>query len=290
LTLVERASQTPSMAQTSGSGGAAERAEGFRQRHHRQRRREFLDTALAIVTSEGLQALTMQRVTEELQCSVGSIYHYFPSKGSLLAALEGEALAALGRSLVAGQANLDRRLQQQADPLLDALARPLAAARFWIAAEDAFPLEVELLRRQLTAPGILVALDEGLPAFDAALTLITLGQGLLDGAVEAGALQPGANLDRAMIMVAGTTGVLMTTGVRCRDAEVASGQHLAREMVGDLLVAWGARPDVLDRASALVDELAAAGDLTPVVADVEPVRAGPPGRRLEDAQRRAGSP
>lgn len=252
------------MAQPPGGAPEGTPVEGFRQRHHRERRREFLRTALSIVTTDGLAALTMQRVTEALGASVGSIYHYFPSKSALIAELQREALTVLGQSVSESQLHLDALVASRGVPSeVGALAKPLAAARFWVAAEDSFPLEIQLLRLEFAAPGLLFALDEGRPVYDVAVALVGLGQGLLDQAVAHGALRQGANLDRALLLVAGTTGVLMTAELGRVDERLVAGQRLARQMIRDLLVAWGAQPDVLASADLIVDELEALGHLTP---------------------------
>lgn len=247
--------------------------EGYRERHRRRRRREFLDAALGIITSEGLPALTMQRVTDELACSVGSIYHYFPSKGALIAELQQEALDVLSRSLMASQGNLERILHATgADERLAALARPAVAAWFWIQAEGAYPREVELLRRQFTAPGLLYGPDEGQPAVDASMALVALGGQLLDGAVAAGALAPGPpSTDRAMLLIAGTTGLLLTSALRRWDERTFDGARLAGELVSELLAAWGAAPHVLAEVERLVQALTSSGELVPRPVEEQPL-------------------
>ena len=45
---------------------------GRRAKNRLERHRAFLTTAKAIVTDEGLDALTMQRLAAELDCAVGT--------------------------------------------------------------------------------------------------------------------------------------------------------------------------------------------------------------------------
>ena len=47
-------------------------------------RRRILDTARDIIAREGLEALSIRRVTKEMDYSPGTVYHYFESKDQLL--------------------------------------------------------------------------------------------------------------------------------------------------------------------------------------------------------------
>jgi AcrR family transcriptional regulator len=55
-----------------------------RRRAHSLTRDELLDAALAIVDDEGLPALTMRRLAEELGVEAMSLYHHVPNKETLL--------------------------------------------------------------------------------------------------------------------------------------------------------------------------------------------------------------
>jgi AcrR family transcriptional regulator len=54
------------------------------RRDHHLTRRELLDAALGIVDSEGLGALTMRRLADEVGVEAMSLYHHVPSKEALL--------------------------------------------------------------------------------------------------------------------------------------------------------------------------------------------------------------
>lgn len=208
----------------------------------------------------------MQRITDDLGCATGSIYRYFPSKGALIAAVQGEALAALGLSLRLGQDHLDALLTSHGtDAATAALARVFAAARFWITAGATFPQEVELLRRLFTHHHAVFTDDEASPVVPAALELLALGREVLDDAVAAGALADGPNLERAIIILAGTTGVLFTDGLRRWDGDLFDGQRLADELLWDLLLAWGAQPAPLTEVDELVTALDHDRHLVPAV-------------------------
>jgi AcrR family transcriptional regulator len=246
----------------SDSALAGGQRETYRQRHRRQRHQAFLDVALRIVATEGLAALTMRRVTDELDCSEGSIYLYFPSKGALIAEVQRDALLTLGRSLQVSQSNLERRLAGR-DPKTAAMARIVAASRFWVGAEAMFPREIELCRMLFSTPAEVIAEDEAGPVLSPALTLLEFGSGLLDAASDRGALAPGDAFERATVILAGSTGVLLAGNLGRWDPRVLAAGSFADRMLTHLFLGWGADPQVLDEVEAIVSEMARLGELVP---------------------------
>jgi len=262
----ERARATPS------------RRESYRDRHRRWRRQEFLDCAFEIALADGVGALTMKRVAEELGYADSSIYVYFSSKGALIAAVQAEAIQTLGRSLEASQARLEAHLVG-CGPDVAALARLVSASRFWIAAEDTYPREVELCRLLFVAPTEVMSEDEAEPVLAPGLTLLDLAGALADAAATAGALDPGDGFDRATTILAGTTGVLLTGALSRWDPRLAGARGFADAMLTHLFLGWGADPGSLARVEEIVAEMAASGELVPAAPEPDPPRAGP-GRPL----------
>lgn len=238
------------MPQPSGAG-----REGRRERNRARRRQEFLDAALAIVTSEGLGSVTMQRVTQSLGCAEGTIYQYFPSREALTAELQKVSLDGLGAVLLAAHHHLDELVAERRAPArVAALARLFGAGKVWIEAELLMPREIELCRRLLTHPGAFLKEDAG-TVLPTAISLLGHASNLFDAAVAAGALREGDSLERAVVILAGTTGVLMTSDLSRSEPRLADAMPWAHRMFRDLLVAWGARPRDLEAAVGLVDEL-----------------------------------
>lgn len=63
------------------------------QRHERPRRDILLDAALTLFDTRGYAAATMSAIQQVTGASTGSLYHHFPSKAHLAAALQERALA-----------------------------------------------------------------------------------------------------------------------------------------------------------------------------------------------------
>jgi len=232
-----------------------------------ERQHDVLLAALRIVTTEGLGALTMQRLADDLQIGVGSLYRFFPSKGALIAELQRESLDLVSTSLRLSQTHITELLEARGvdDPQLASVVRVVGAARFWIGAEMVFPQEIELFRRLFTDPAATMDDEEGARVVPAALRLLELARQALDDAVEVGALASGPNLERAVILVAATTGVLMTSALARWDDAIFDGRRLAGVLVRDLLLGWGAAGAWLEPADDLMAALAERGQLVPTI-------------------------
>lgn len=162
------------------------------------RRGELLDQAFGLFAARGYHALSMRDLARELGASTGVLYHWFPGKPELFAAMlerqvarqVGEAvaaiakapdrLAALGAHIAAHADDLQRTLLVaidwfRAEPAATApVAAALAAYRDALAAQLGLSIEVadrllsavlgELLQRLLDPARALAPLAAVLPA------------------------------------------------------------------------------------------------------------------------------
>lgn len=246
-------------------GEPAPAPDGRRARTRLRRHRAYLRSALAIVTQEGLEALTMARLADEADAAVGTVYTYFPSKAALVAEVQREAIETLGRSYLLGRARLDERLHGVADDEA-ALARLAGFVRFWIAAFDAFPQEARLNAMLLAQPTGMEPADAA-RVVPAALRLLDEAADCHDAAVAAGALSPADSTERVVTLAAAVTGVVQLDTLAPLDPDLFDGARLAAGLADDLFVSWGARRPALHAALAHVDRLAALGGLAPAVPD-----------------------
>jgi hypothetical protein len=86
--------------------------------------------------------------------------------------------------------------------------------------------------------------------------LLDLARQRFEAAVGAGALRPADAMDRTIVMAAALNGVLQVGKLARWDADLLDGARLARQLIDDLLVGWGAAPDQLDAAHAVIDRIA----------------------------------
>src|SRR5579885_1592805 len=136
-----------------GSGQAVGRAEGVgrRERNRLARYQSYLDAALRIATSEGLAAVTMQRLADELDCAVGTVYTYFPSKGALVAEVQREAIERLSASYLLLRPEVDAAVAAEPSAEVAALTHVLAVALFWVDLDRSYPQEARLLQLLMSA-------------------------------------------------------------------------------------------------------------------------------------------
>lgn len=237
----------------------------YRTRHRAKRRREFLDIARRILTVEGQDALTMQRLTDEVGGSVGSVYYYFPTRNALLGALQQDAFEMLLESYRQGRATLERHLAAQAPPPeVVALAGVLASCIFWVESESTMPVEIELSRRMIVA-GTETELEPETGVLPTAMSLLNEGRERLDAAVEAGALDDDNNVERAVMLIASMTGFLMVSRLGGWDADLFDGRRLATSFAANTLRGWGAREDHLAAAVEHLQAFLADDQIAPAV-------------------------
>ena len=233
-------------------------------RKRQDRARRFLDAALRIVTEHGFEALTMQRLADELDTVVSAVYRYYPSKAAILAAVQVRAVERLQISIEQTREKADAYFEQQ--NLSDddaALARLVLIGRWWCATSQSYPEELRLLQMQLSARN--TPLDEGGGdmLWSNGMELIGVVASALEDGQRAGVITAGAALDRALIWASGLGGVLQLDDLDKYSAELFGGSRLAVQTNLDLLTAWGGDPTALERVSALIDDLADLGPLAP---------------------------
>lgn len=209
---------------------------------------------MRIVFVEGLQALTMQRLASEVDCAVGSVYTYFPSKSALVAELQRAAIEVLDESC----ARFESRAS--ADEL-DHLALVVGYARFWADTFETFPEEARLMQRLMSDTSRTVADEDVSRVLPVALRLLDRLRKVLDAAAEAGALRAGDALQRTVVLAASLNGVLLLDHVARVDPELFDGRRLAVSLVEDLLRGWGADPQAIADAIRRVHTLAESGPL-----------------------------
>jgi len=78
-----------------------------RQRDREKRRLEILDAARTVLFRDGMNAVSMNKIADAAEVSVGTLYLYFESKEELFAALQEEGLDLLGAMIARAAAGDD---------------------------------------------------------------------------------------------------------------------------------------------------------------------------------------
>jgi AcrR family transcriptional regulator len=173
------------MTGTTSSDPAVLPAADRRARRRQETIDEILDIAVAIMSEEGVNGLSLSEVARRLGVQPPSIYKYFPS----LMAIYDE-LFLRGQSV---HLDVMRSAMATADPGLDALIAGLEASGRWLLANRAV---AELLfwrpvPKFEPSPGALAISQE----------MVDIQRAALADAVSAGQLGPGADSEEAVFLV-----------------------------------------------------------------------------------------
>jgi AcrR family transcriptional regulator len=237
---------------------------GRRARNRLERHGAFVRAAKRVAFTEGLASLTMQRLADEVDCAVGTVYTYFPSKSALVAEVQREAIELLDESCARFEVAFAER-NGRAVPAVRHLALVAGYARFWVDTFDTFPEEARLLQLLMSAttidqPTVIDDVDVS-RVVPAALKLLGRMEVALEQATAAGALDDGDAMERTIVLVASLNGVLLLDNVARVDPDLFDGRRLARTLVEDLLRGWGADGRSLSAAVDRVAAMAATGPL-----------------------------
>jgi AcrR family transcriptional regulator len=233
-----------------------------RERAREKKRQRFLDAASRVIDRDGVEGVTMQAVADELDCAVGTIYGYFPSKAALLGALTADAVGLLRGSLDRALPTWDDYLDQQGlDEPLRCLVRLVAFGGFWQAASVVLRDEFELQRSLLSDP--IGPREDEQTALASVEVLLEVPRALLDDAAAVLVLDAGEHRGRALSWIAALDGILLLERRSALDRHLFRAGHLCRTLTQDLLVGWGADRRDVDIAVAHVERLAAEGPLAP---------------------------
>jgi AcrR family transcriptional regulator len=235
-----------------------------RQRSRDKKRRRFIDAAGRIIDRDGLRGVTMAAVADELDCAVGTIYTYFPSKAALLAALQQQAVDTLRASYLTARHGWDAFLETESiDDDLVHLVQLQAFGGFFIAASVVLADEFHLQRLLLSEPVAADEVDETKRALPVLHRLFAEPVALLEAATEAGALTASDQRERVVRWLAALNGVLLVDNLGPLDRHLFRAQHLARALTADLLVGWGASRADVEVAASHVERLSALGPMAP---------------------------
>lgn len=160
---------------------------GIREERRAERRQQALDTAMAIIAEDGIDALTMAHVAERMGASVGGLYRYYASKAAILVALQERAIAGLW-------AHVERHVEALPDP--DPRARVVEVFRAYLGHAAARPDEHTLILTFLAAPRPLLSDDDARDINRHILAILEPCAGWLRDLEDLGVLAPGDAMQR----------------------------------------------------------------------------------------------
>lgn len=242
---------------------------GRRAQNRATRHAQLLGAATEIISTKGLNGLTMQAVAEIVDCAVGTIYTYFPSKTALLSELQIAAISTLQATFDVSLAAWDDELAVlEVGDELAALVRLVAFGHLFTAGPDLHPREFELLQVLISTPDRESG-DDGPDVLPHALALINDFRVLVERAVVLGVLDDGSeggelievSLRRTLRWAGGLNGALLVSNAQPDERLPLDGRSLALQLSQDLLRGWGAPREQLRAALDITAQLDLRGRL-----------------------------
>ncbi len=235
-----------------------------RERARAKRRRAILQAADDLIAEGGLRGVTMQAVADRLDCAVGTLYLYFPSKAALVAGLQGEAIDTLRASFDTARPTWEAYLEESGlEPDLCSLVRLVGYGAHWVAASVVFRDEFHLQRALLSEPVTIEAEAQVRDVLPVLQRLLGQPMDLVRGAMDTGVLRPADAQAQALLWLAALNGVLLVDALAPVDRHLFRASYLAKTLTRDLLVGWGADLEDIEVATVHVDRLASLGPLAP---------------------------
>lgn len=221
------------------------------RRRHAETAVQIIDMAEHLVATEGLDALTMQRLGRELGYRAGALYRYHASKDALIAALIGRLVDAIAASVASAGEEARQIAADHALPEAEAsLVAIVCVLRGYLRIADERPSLMALLGRFLADPAPVVPDGMVLPdVVPAALTTVQRVIAVLAAARTSGALTGGDDAERASIAWNALHGSISTR--KMARFGLVDPSRVARTTIAVLLVGFGADPTRVAHAIAL---------------------------------------
>ena len=212
----------------------------------------ILTAAMTIATAEGLEALTIARLCEDLQLSIGGLYRYFPGKEAIYTALQMRTIHRFHGFWQQAVGDARTTLAEVGTPApVAALVLVHVAFQAYLNHAVAMPVEHRLMDAFLSSPDQLLSDDEARKVDDDVLNpLIGDYAGLLVAAADCGALAPGDAVVRTHVIWAALHGL---DHMRKRDRLMPDHLRVGALVPATLnafLGGWGASPESLAAAFA----------------------------------------
>ncbi|MGE0786953.1 MAG: TetR/AcrR family transcriptional regulator [Sandaracinaceae bacterium] len=200
----------------------------------------IVDTGLRLLTDGGFDALTMQRLADELDYVPGAVYRYFGSKDELLLAIQLRVVQRLEEDVARASAELDARGGT-------ALAHLVLVTRTYATLGVRRPAEAALLSRWLGAPELLVDTDRARERAPELMALFEHVPRRFVAAAAEGQLAAGDPVRRGLAMFGAVQGIVQMRKLERLGLPGLSADALLEELLVGLFVGWGAeRSSVAD--------------------------------------------
>ncbi len=211
----------------------------------RARRREanlsrILDEAMAMVTSEGFAALSMNKLAGACDYTPGALYRYFDSKDALYSALVDQVLAEIQQALTAAVS---------AEPAERPFVRLFALTHAYRRFSVDHPNKFGLIAMSMAAPQIILESAQSTdPVVSRIISLLSPIAEALATAMSSGALHEGPVQERTIVFFSAVQGILLLRKQSRVAPDLLDLDRLSTLATRTLLLGWGADSAAVDAA------------------------------------------
>lgn len=225
-----------------------------RQRKRAERENQLLETALGLLMDD--RGLTLQRLADEVDLTIGAIYRYFPNKEGLVAALERRIIQSFWTDLEQAQSALDFELSAHAvRDEVAALSRLGAVGRVYLRFRLEHPERFTLIGQNLADHRKTVSDEEDARTLAHLGSVLRFVAQLFEAAVSTEALQPGNARERAMVFWSGLHGSMQLRKLDASRTGFVDTSNLSELTMQTLLLGWGADRRALTQAAQRLDSI-----------------------------------
>lgn len=221
-------------------------------RKRQQRKERIMEAAFAAIAESGPADFSLNQLARDLDYTPGALYWYFPSKDTLVAAVQRVALEELAGWIKADRDNWEALPHVACcEPQTKSLSTLLRLARFYLELEQNAPNHARIIAFSLD-PRVWLSDEE-------VKTLAPVLRDMFAPSVQAftqaevcGALTKGQPTIRAVQYWTTLQGTMHTAKLARINPELFNVQALGMDACQTLLLGWGAPRAALDGARALV--------------------------------------
>lgn len=206
---------------------------GRRERNRRDKIQRILNTAKSLIENGGIEALTIQRLAQQLDCAVGALYRYFPSKDALLAELQCGVIRNVKDTLFD---DIDSRISDEP------LVQLVSVAKCYQTYLMNHPSHFRLISLGVSDPKQYLPTELGLKVMhEVQIILLRMSQ-IIEKAADTGVLGTGDAQPRTLVYWSAIQGVMQMNKLSRFSPDTLNNTQLLIETLRTLLLGWGATP------------------------------------------------
>lgn len=214
------------------------------ERKRQRKRADILDASMRLLLEGGIHHVTVHRIANAMDLTVGALYRYFPSKDALNGALTRRVLEDCTSSLTSALTAAEGTLLEMSPG-----EKPVAALSILAFAYEAFakrfPGHFYLITEMMTKPGTILPGEERQSAMLIAFQLLDVVEAHIQAAQDQGAFHPHDARQRTLMYWSALHGSLQLYKFSQSDPQQVPAGDLTHAIAETLLSTWASDPELV---------------------------------------------